>query len=231
MTTRNPTAVVLVLLVGTIMATLDQTIVNVALDTLSLEFGVGLGTIQWVATGYSLALGAVVPASAWLVGRVGAKRLYSAALAAFALGSVLAGLSWNIESLIAFRVLQGASGGLLMPVAMTILLRAAGPDRLGRAMSTLGLAILVGPLLGPVLGGYLIDEVSWRAMFFVNLPLGVLALALTARVIPADAPEPPRALDVRGLLLLSPGLALLIYGVTAAGSTPGSPRRPSGVRC
>ncbi|WP_245558179.1 DHA2 family efflux MFS transporter permease subunit [Nocardia thailandica] len=221
MTTRNPTAVVLVLLVGTIMATLDQTIVNVALDTLSLEFGVGLGTIQWVATGYSLALGAVVPASAWLVGRVGAKRLYSVALAAFALGSVLAGLSWNIESLIAFRVLQGASGGLLMPVAMTILLRAAGPDRLGRAMSTLGLAILVGPLLGPVLGGYLIDEVSWRAMFFVNLPLGVLALALTARVIPADAPEPPRAPDVRGLLLLSPGLALLIYGVTAAGEHAG----------
>ncbi|MBF6175534.1 DHA2 family efflux MFS transporter permease subunit [Nocardia blacklockiae] len=214
-------AIVLVLVVGAIMATLDQTIVNVAINTLSSRFDAGLSVIQWVTTGYSLALGAVVPASAWLVGRFGAKRLYMTAVAAFALGSVLAGLAWNIQSLIAFRVVQGASGGLLMPVAMTILLRAAGPDRLGRLMSTLGLAILVGPLLGPVIGGYLIDAVSWRWMFFINLPLGALVLMLTAKIIPGDAPEPPRPLDIRGLLLMSPGLALLIYGVTAAGEHAG----------
>lgn len=215
--TRNPLRIALVLVVGMIMATLDQTIVNVAINRLSAEFDTGLSTIQWVATGYSLALGAVVPTSAWLVGRFGAKRLYLAAVAAFAVGSVLAGSAWNIESLIAFRVVQGASGGLLMPVAMTILLRAAGPERLGQLMSTLGLAILVGPLLGPVIGGYLIDEMSWRWMFFINLPLGALVLVLASRVVPQDAPEPSRALDVRGLLLMSPGLALLIYGVTAAG--------------
>ncbi|MBC7301515.1 MAG: DHA2 family efflux MFS transporter permease subunit [Nocardia sp.] len=220
-TTRNPMRVALVLVLGMIMATLDQTIVNVAVNKLSMEFHAGLSTIQWVATGYSLALGAVVPTSAWLVGRFGAKRLYLAAITAFVIGSVLAGLSWNIESLIAFRLIQGASGGLLMPVGMTILLRAAGPDRLGQLMSTLGLAILVGPLLGPVIGGYLIDEVSWRWMFFINLPLGVLVLVLAARVVPGDAPEPPKALDVRGLLLMSPGLALVIYGVTAAGESAG----------
>lgn len=203
------------------MATLDQTIVNVAINKLSVQFHAGLSTIQWVATGYSLALGAVVPASAWLVGRFGAKRLYLAAVAVFAAGSVLAGLAWNIESLIAFRVVQGASGGLLMPVAMTILLRAAGPERLGRAMSTLGLAVLVGPLLGPVIGGYLIDEVSWRWMFFLNLPLGALVVLLAAKLLPGDVPQPPRVLDVVGLLLMSPGLALLIYGVTAAGEHAG----------
>ncbi|MFQ6230035.1 MFS transporter [Nocardia sp. NPDC002869] len=207
---RKPLTIALVLVVGAIMATLDQTIVNVAINKLSVQFHADLSTIQWVATGYSLALGAVVPASAWLVGRFGAKRLYLAAVAVFAAGSVLAGLAWNIESLIAFRVVQGASGGLLMPVAMTILLRAAGPERLGRAMSTLGLAVLVGPLLGPVVGGYLIDEVSWRWMFFINLPLGALVLPLAAKALPGDAPEPPRVLDVVGLLLMSPGLALLI---------------------
>ncbi|MEV0682687.1 DHA2 family efflux MFS transporter permease subunit [Nocardia sp. NPDC050378] len=218
---RNPMTIALVLVLGTIMATLDQTIVNVSINTLSAEFDAGLNTIQWVATGYSLALGAVVPASAWLVGRFGAKRLYLTAVAAFAIGSVLAGLAWNMESLIAFRVVQGASGGLLMPVAMTILLRAAGPDGLGRLMSTLGLAILVGPLLGPVIGGYLIDEVSWRWMFFINLPMGVLVLVLAARIVPADLPEPRHALDLPGLLLMSPGLALVIYGVTAAGEQVG----------
>lgn len=219
--TRNPMRIALVLVVGMIMATLDQTIVNVAINKLSDEFDAGLSTIQWVATGYALALGAVVPTSAWLVGRFGAKRLYLTAITAFALGSLLAGLAWNIESLIAFRVIQGASGGLLMPVAMVILLRAAGPEQLGRLMSTLGLAILVGPLLGPVIGGYFIDEMSWRWMFFVNLPLGVLVLVLAARVVPDDAPEPPRPLDWRGLLLMSPGLALVIYGVSAAGESAG----------
>ncbi|MFC9894939.1 DHA2 family efflux MFS transporter permease subunit [Nocardia sp. NPDC127579] len=219
--TADPVRVALVLVVGMIMATLDQTIVNVAINRLSMEFDAGLGTIQWVATGYSLALGAVVPASAWLVGRFGAKRLYLVAIAAFAIGSVLAGSAWNIQSLIVFRLVQGASGGLLMPVAMTILLRAAGPERLGRLMSTLGLAVLVGPLLGPVIGGYLVDEISWRWMFFINLPVGALVLVLAIRVVPDDVPEMPRALDIPGLLLMSPGLALLIYGVTAAGEGSG----------
>ncbi|WP_280194654.1 DHA2 family efflux MFS transporter permease subunit [Nocardia farcinica] len=213
---RAPMTVALVLMVGSIMATLDQTIVNVAVNRLSADFDVPLATVQWVTTGYALALGAVVPASAWAMGRFGAKRLYLTAVVAFALGSLLAGLAWNIGSLIAFRVAQGVGGGLLMPVGMTILVRAATPERLGRLMSTLGLAILVGPLAGPVLGGYLIDEVSWRWMFLVNVPVAALVLVLASRVFPADLPEPRRRLDVVGLLLMSPGLALVIYAVTAA---------------
>ncbi|MFC6886911.1 DHA2 family efflux MFS transporter permease subunit, partial [Actinomadura yumaensis] len=210
-------AIALVLVAGSIMVTLDTTVVNVALNRLSQDFDAPLGTIQWVATGYSLALGAVIPSTAWAVGRFGARRLYLIAVAAFATGSVLAGLSWNIESLVAFRVVQGLSGGMVMPVGMTILIRAAGPERLGRLMSTLGLSILVGPLAGPVVGGWLIDEVSWRWMFFVNVPIGALVVYLAARTFPREGAQPRRPLDVLGLLLLSPGLAALIYGVTAGG--------------
>ncbi|WP_433475639.1 DHA2 family efflux MFS transporter permease subunit [Spirillospora sp. CA-142024] len=214
-------AIVLVLVLGSIMITLDTTVVTVAVNRLSQDFHAPLGTIQWVVTGYSLALGAVIPSSAWAIGRFGARRLYLGAIAAFAAGSVLAGLAWNIESLIVFRVVQGFSGGLVMPVGMTILLRAAEPERLGRLMSTLGLAILVGPLAGPVLGGWLIDEVSWRWMFFVNLPVAVAVVALASRLFPRDVPTEPKPLDVPGLLTLSPGIAALLYGVTTGGDRGG----------
>ncbi|WP_040799077.1 DHA2 family efflux MFS transporter permease subunit, partial [Nocardia higoensis] len=223
---RNPMTVALVLVAGTIMATLDQTIVNVAINRLSAEFSAPLAAVQWVSTGYALAVAGVVPVAAWAMGRFGAKRLYLVAVTIFALGSLLAGAAWNIESLIAFRVLQGFGGGLLMPVGMTVLLRAADPERLGRAMSTMGLAILVGPLAGPVLGGYLIDEMSWRWMFFVNIPLAVAVLILAVRVFPADAAQPRQRIDAVGLALMSPGLALLIYGVTAAGERGGLPIGP-----
>ncbi|WP_067451000.1 DHA2 family efflux MFS transporter permease subunit [Actinomadura macra] len=212
-------AVVLVLVLGAIMITLDTTVVNVAINRLSQDFDAPLATIQWVATGYSLALGAVIPSTAWAVGRFGARRLYLGAIVAFAVGSVLAGLAWNIESLIAFRVVQGLSGGMVMPVGMTILLRVAGPERLGRLMSTLGLAILVGPLAGPALGGWLIDEVSWRWMFFINVPVAVAVVALGIRMFPRDVPATARPLDVPGLLMLSPGLAALLYGVTTGGES------------
>ncbi|MFC5748876.1 DHA2 family efflux MFS transporter permease subunit [Actinomadura rugatobispora] len=214
---RGAMTIALVLVLGSIMVSLDMTVVNVAIAHLSADFDAPLATIQWVATGYSLALGAVIPLSAWAIGRFGAKRLYLGAIGLFAAGSMLAGLAWNIESLVAFRVVQGLAGGLVMPVGMTILIRAAHPDRLGRLMSTLGLAILVGPMAGPVLGGWLIDEVSWRWMFFINLPIGVVVIALASRIFAPDGARDPRPLDVPGALLLSPGLAALIYGVTSGG--------------
>jgi EmrB/QacA subfamily drug resistance transporter len=209
--------IALVLVLGMVMVTLDQTVVNVAINRLSQDFDAPLATIQWVSTGYSLALGAVIPSAAWAIGRFGGRRLYLFAIALFAGASLLTGLAWNIESLIAFRVLQGLGGGLVMPVGMTILMRAAPPERRGALMSTLGLAVLIGPLAGPVLGGYLIDEVSWRWMFFINLPIGILVLALSSRLFPRDQRQPAQPLDVRGLLMLSPGLAALLYGVTTGG--------------
>ncbi|WP_019633651.1 DHA2 family efflux MFS transporter permease subunit [Actinomadura atramentaria] len=218
---RSPLTITLILVAGSVMTAMDQTIVNVALNRLSVAFDAPLATLQWVATGYSLALAAIIPASAWAVGRVGAQRLYLTAAAVFAAGSLLAGTAWNIESLIAFRVLQGFGGGMLMPVGMTILIRAVEPERRGRMMSLLGLAVLVGPLAGPTLGGYLIDAVSWRWMFLINVPIGAAVITLAGRCFPADVRGEARPLDVPGLLALSPGLALLVYGVTAAGDAGG----------
>ncbi|MGO1056785.1 DHA2 family efflux MFS transporter permease subunit [Crossiella sp. CA198] len=209
--------IALVLVLGGVLTGLDMTIVNVALKHLATEFGAPLATVGWVVTGYTLALAAVIPVTAWAVGRFGARRVYLAAVGVFLLGSVLAGAAWDIGSLIGFRVLQGLGGGMIMPVSMTILARAAAPGELGKAMSTMGLGVLIGPLSGPVLGGWLVDEVSWRWMFFLNLPIGAAVVLLALRLFPPDDALTPRRLDLPGLLMLSPGLALVLYGVTVGG--------------
>ncbi|MFF6777655.1 DHA2 family efflux MFS transporter permease subunit [Streptomyces sp. NPDC012637] len=212
--------VLAVTILGSVMAVLDMTIVNVALRSLSEAFLAPLETIQWAATAYTLALAAVIPTAAWAMGRIGAKRTYLTALVLFTLGSLLAALAWDAGSLIAFRAVQGLGGGLLMPVGMTMVMRAADPARMGRAMALGGLPILVGPVIGPTLGGWLVDAASWHWIFLVNLPLGALALALAGRLLRPDAPRagaPAPRLDVPGLLMLSPGLALLLYGLARGG--------------
>lgn len=204
-----------VVVLGFVMAMLDSTVINVALQALALHFQTSLNVIQWAVTGYLLAMAAVVPLTGWAVGRFGAKRLYLLAITVFVIGSVLSGLSWNIGTLITFRVVQGLGGGLIAPVGMTIVIKAAGPQRVGRVMSILGLPMMLGPICGPILGGYLVDAVGWRWIFYVNVPIGLIALLLTKRVLPRDQREPGRRLDVPGLVLLSPGLALLIFGLSA----------------
>ena len=210
---RATTAVAVVVILGSIMTVLDVTVVNVALNHLSQDLEAPLQTIQWVATGYTLALATAIPVTGWAIGRIGARRLYVLCLAVFCLGSALAGLAWNVESLVAFRIVQGLGGGMIMPTGMTMLIRAADPSRVGRTMSVLGVPLLVGPAAGPVLGGWLVDAVSWRCIFLINLPIGVLALVLAVRLLRPDGPRPVRPLDVPGLLLLSPGLALLVYAL------------------
>lgn len=214
---RGIAAIALVVVLGSVMSVLDVTVVNVALNHLAQDFDAPLATIQWVATGYTLALATVIPVAAWAMGRFGTKRLYMFSIGTFAAGSVLAGLAWSAESLIAFRVLQGLGGGLIMPVGMTILARASDPGRMGRTMAILGIPVLIGPLAGPILGGWLVDDVSWRWIFFINVPIGAIALGLAAKVFPRDTPQPTKPLDVPGLLMLSPGLALLIYGLATGG--------------
>ncbi|MFB7503721.1 DHA2 family efflux MFS transporter permease subunit [Streptomyces broussonetiae] len=210
-----------VTVIGATMAVLDMTIVNVAMRSLSESFGAPLETVQWTATAYTLALAAVIPVAAWAMARIGAKRTYTTALVLFTLGSLLAACAWDAGSLIAFRAVQGLGGGLLQPVGMTMVMRVADRRRLGRAMAVGGLPILVGPVVGPVLGGRLVDAASWRWIFLVNLPVGLLALALAVRLLPRDVPDAgTRAaarLDVPGLLMLSPGLALLLYGLARGG--------------
>jgi EmrB/QacA subfamily drug resistance transporter len=210
-----------VVVLGAIMSILDVTVVNVAINTLAREFDTTLPTIQWVATGYTLALATVIPLTGWAADRFGTKRLYMISIALFACGSALSGLAWSAESLIFFRVLQGFGGGMIMPAGMTILTRAAGTDRVGRVMAVIGVPMLLGPIFGPILGGWLVDDFSWRWIFFINIPIAIAALTLSKRVLPRDVPKHDERLDWIGLVLLSPSLALIIYGLAKSGSSGG----------
>jgi EmrB/QacA subfamily drug resistance transporter len=218
---RKLLAVASVVVLGAVMSILDTTVVNVAINTLGRDFNTSLSTIQWIVTGYTLALATVIPVTGWAADRFGTKRLYMLSIALFLAGSALSGSAWSAGSLIAFRVLQGLGGGMLMPAGMTILTRAAGPQRVGRVMAIIGVPMLLGPILGPILGGWLVDAVSWRWIFFINLPIGVIALLLSLRVLPRDTPQPAHRFDALGLFLLSPGLALLIYGLAQSSSSGG----------
>jgi EmrB/QacA subfamily drug resistance transporter len=207
-----------VVVVGAIMSILDTTIVNVALDTLSRDLHSSLADIQWVATGYMLALAAVIPVSGWAAARFGAKRLWIASVILFTLGSVLCGLAWSTTSLIASRVLQGIGGGMIMPVGQMVLTRAAGPSRLGRVMSVVGLAMILAPIFGPTIGGLLIDHLDWRWIFYVNVPVGIIGVAMGARLLPkVEAGVERTRLDRLGLALLATGVPLLVYGLAEIG--------------
>jgi EmrB/QacA subfamily drug resistance transporter len=207
-----------VVVLGTIMSILDTTIVNVAIETLGRELHSSLSAIQWVATGYLLALATVIPLTGWAMERFGGKRMWMISVTLFLAGSALCGISWSVESLIVFRVLQGFGGGMILPIGQAILAQAAGPQRMGRVMSVIGVPTLLGPVLGPVIGGLIVDHFSWRWIFFVNLPVGAVALFLAWRILPAaDVRRTRPALDVTGLLLLSPGLAALVYGLSEFG--------------
>src|ERR687889_2488671 len=205
-----------VVVIGLIMSILDITVVNVALPTFQQEFGVdSYATVAWTVTAYTLALATVIPLTGWAADRFGTKRLYILALLLFTAGSVLCAAANSIETLTVFRVLQGLGGGMLMPLGMTIMTRAAGPERIGRVMAVLGVPMLLGPIFGPILGGWLIDIASWHWIFLINLPIGAIALAYAAIVLPADSPTPSESFDFTGMLLLSPGLALFLYGVSS----------------
>ncbi|MFV0534872.1 MAG: DHA2 family efflux MFS transporter permease subunit [Cumulibacter sp.] len=203
-----------VVVLGAIMSILDVTVVSIALPTFQAEFGATYATVAWTMTGYTLALATVIPMTGWAADRFGTKRLYLMALTLFVAGSVLCSLAWSIESLIAFRVLQGLGGGMLMPVGMTIMTRAAGPRRIGQVMAVLGIPMLLGPIGGPILGGWLIESASWHWIFLINLPIGLIALIYAIVVLPKDAPHPSESFDFVGMLLLSPGLAAFLFGVS-----------------
>jgi EmrB/QacA subfamily drug resistance transporter len=207
----------LVVIAGSIMTILDTTIVNVAITPLGRDFHTSLPTIQWVLTGYTLALSMSIPVTGWAVERFGAKTTWITSLLIFIVGSILCGVAWNVTALIAFRVLQGVGGGMIMPVGQTMLARKAGPDRMARVMSVIAVPAMLGPVLGPVIGGLIVDDLSWRWMFYVNVPLCVLALALAITILPRDTGSASARIDGLGLALLSPGLAIMVYGLSKAG--------------
>jgi EmrB/QacA subfamily drug resistance transporter len=206
---------------GTLLSQLDATIVNVSLTSLADDLGCTLSTIQWVTSGYLLALTLVLPLNGWLVDRIGAKVLYLWCFSAFTLSSALCGLAWSAPSLIAFRVFQGMSGGLLAPMAQMMTARAAG-RQMARVVGLMGLPILLAPVFGPIIAGTILQHASWRWLFLVNLPVGVVALLLAWLFLPPDRDEAGwRKLDWFGLMLLSPGLVLFLFGSDKLDGTAG----------
>jgi EmrB/QacA subfamily drug resistance transporter len=218
---REVRAVAVVVIVGAIMSILDTTIVNVALETLARDLHAPLSSVQWVSTGYLLSLATVIPLTGWAAESFGPKRVWMCVVGAFVVTSGLCGLAWSAESLIAFRVLQGLAGGMIMPIGMITLAQAAGPRRMGSVMSVVGVPMLLGPVLGPVIGGFIVTHLSWRWIFYVNLPIGLVGLVLAARLLPAGRAAGLSGvagarvrLDWKGLLLLSPGVALVVFGLS-----------------
>jgi EmrB/QacA subfamily drug resistance transporter len=209
----------LVVLIGSVMSILDTTIVNVALSTLGRDLHSTVSQIQWVVTGYLLALAAVIPVTGWAARRFGAKRVYLMSLVLFTAGSALCGLASSTGQLVLFRVLQGAGGGMLMPVGQMMMAEAAGPKRMGRVMSIVAVPVMLAPILGPTIGGLIIQNASWRWIFYVNVPIGVIAVIAALRTLPSVKPEKTDALDFRGLVLMSAGLALFTYGLAEIGTT------------
>ena len=203
-----------VLIAGMFMSVLDISIVNVAILTMQNDFGVTTDEIQWVATSYELALGVVVPVSGWLSDKFGATRVYTVSLAGFAIFSALCGVAWNLESMVAFRVLQAVPGGILGVVTLTIVYKIVPRAQIGTAMGMYGLGIVVAPAIGPTLGGYFVEYVDWRLIFFINVPVGILGVVAAVMVLPRFPGGRAGRFDVLGFITVAVGLCSLLLALT-----------------
>lgn len=175
---KLPVLPLIVVVIGAFMSFLDSSIVNVALPNMMSVFGVSSGDIQWVLTAYMLTSGIVIPTSAFLCERFGHRRIYIISLIIFTVGSALCGISWSLNIIIASRIIQAIGGGLIIPVSMAMVYNLAPREKMGISMGLWGLAAILGPSVGPTLGGYLVDALSWEWIFFVNLPIGMVTLLL-----------------------------------------------------
>jgi|ERR1039458_8874536 EmrB/QacA subfamily drug resistance transporter len=207
-----------VVILGMIMSILDTTIVNVALSTLSRELHSTISQIQWVVTGYILSLAAVIPVTGWAARRFGAKRVYMVSLVLFTAGSALCAVASSTTTLVLFRVLQGVGGGMIMPVGQLIMAQVAGPKRMGRVMGIVAMPAMLAPILGPVVGGAILQNFHWSWIFLVNVPIGVIAFIFGWRMLPQTDSGDAGRLDVTGLGLLSGGAVAVVYGLSELGT-------------
>jgi EmrB/QacA subfamily drug resistance transporter len=216
---------IVVLLLGAIPSLLDTSIVNVAIATIGRDLHTNVSTIQWVITGYLLSFAMVIPLSGWALARFGGRAVWTFSLALFMVGSIACGAAWNIGSLIAFRVVQGVGGGMMTPLITTLLVQAVGTSKIGRLMSAISLPIVVVPIFGPVIAGLIISNVSWRWIFYVNVPICLVGLVLAWRELPAGRPQgggsAASRIDVVGLALLPPALVALLFGLAEVGTDGG----------
>ena len=212
--------VAIVVIFGLFMSILDTTIVNIAIPRLQTAFGADLNSVQWVITGYTLAQGVAIPLTGYFSNRFGLKRFYIIALTAFTVGSLLCGLAWSLPVLILFRVLQGFGGSFLLPMTITLLYREFPPQERGVATGFLGIPILLAPALGPSLGGYIVTFGSWQLIFFVNVPIGILAVILSIFLLREFRAEGRERFDFAGFAFVAAGLASVLYALSSA-STDG----------
>lgn len=204
---------------GAFMAMLDSTVANLALEAIRADFDGSLAMVQWVATGYLIALAVSMPLTGWLGRRFGQSRLWIITTFTFILASVLCALSTDLWLLIIARCLQGLAAGLMVPVGQALLSTLADRRQLGRLMGTVGFAIALGPALGPGFGGMLIDTLSWRWLFWINVPVGALALIAARTMLPANETPQENPLDGRGFVMMGTGLPLLLYGTAEMGAS------------
>ncbi len=209
-----------VVVFGVFMSILDQTIVNIAIPRLQTAFGADIHSVQWVLTAYILTQGVITPTAGYFADTLGTKRFYIISLAAFTLGSVLCGLAWSLPALIFFRVLQGAGGAALFPLSITMLFREFPPQERGIASGVFGVPALLAPAIGPTLGGYLVTYAGWQAIFFINLPIGILAIVLVSIFIRETQAQVNQRFDFLGFFFVAVGLTAVLYGLSDA-STDG----------
>jgi EmrB/QacA subfamily drug resistance transporter len=207
-----------VVILGMLMSILDTTIVNVALRTLGHDLHSSISQIQWVVTGYLLSLAAVIPVTGWAARRFGAKRVYMTSLVLFTIGSALCAVASSTTTLVLFRVLQGVGGGMIMPVGQLIMAQVAGPKRMGRVMGIVAMPAMLAPILGPVVGGTILESLHWSWIFLVNLPIGVIAFITGWRTIPNTESGEAGRLDIVGLGLLSTASTAIVYGLSQLGT-------------
>lgn len=208
--------VVIVVIFGSFMSILDQTVINNALPHLQSAFATDLANLQWVITAYTLAQGVVTPTTAFFANRLGTKRFYIIALILFTLGSALCGLAWNLPVLIIFRVMQAIGGATLFPLAISLLFYEFPPQQRGLAAGVLGISALMAPAIGPTLGGYLVTYSSWRLIFYINVPVGVIGIIMALLLLRERPSEGRVHFDLPGFVLVASGLAALLYGLSSA---------------
>lgn len=208
-------------ILGAMLTQFDSTVVNLSLSTIQSELHASIETAQWIISGYLLALALALPLTAWVVDEIGAKRLFLWCFSAFTFASIMCGFSRSIESIIAWRVVQGIAGGFLSPMTQMMVVKIAG-NNLARVMSLAATPILIAPLFGPVLAGAILKYSSWPWLFFINLPIGIVAIVLTMLYVPDDRVEGKKqTFDWVGSLLLSPGLTVFLFGLQDIYSTKG----------
>ena len=204
--------IIAVAILGPFMTQMDSTVVNVSLSFIKQELRSSIASTQWVVSGYLLALALMLPLNAWLVARLGAKRLYLICFSSFTLASFLCGAATTMPELIGARLIQGMAGGLLAPLAQLMLVRVAG-RQFARVLGYAAVPILLAPLAGPILAGTILKYLGWPWLFYVNLPVGILAVVLAAWILPRDKPATHRRpFDLTGFLMISPALVCLLYG-------------------